>query len=207
MPKEPADSPPADLDLTAAGLHEAQQRGLLDLVVEVVETRYRERRKQDRRWWAVMVVTVLTAYVAAGAFYVTMVNEDVSRAEAEAAEANRRLDTPEQELRAPTQTVESGKPIRVEVRRDERARYTIVNVQEGRYVIQAIAISDDFDPLLYLYERIGERIVTVASDDDGGPELNSLIVADLNAGGIYEVAVLEVVGDPGSVELSVQLEE
>ena len=119
MPEDAADRPSADLDLTAAGLHEAQQRGLLDLVVEVVEARYRERRKQDRRWWAIMTVTVFTAYVGAGAFYVAMVNEDVSRAEAEATEANRRLDTPEQEL-PPTKTVESGTPIRVELGRDQR---------------------------------------------------------------------------------------
>ena len=87
------------------------------------------------------------------------------------------------------------------------ARYTIKDVQQGMYLIEAIAISDDFDPVLYLYERIGDRIVTVTSDDDGGSEFNSLIAEHLDPNGIYEVAVLEHLGDPGSVQLSVQFVE
>ena len=196
----------------AAALEEARRHTPLNLLVEVVEYRYQERRTQDRRWWIGLAVAVFTAYVAAGAFYVAILERSVvvleetaNRAAAEADTANRRLDTPEQlALPAEEDVVAVGESQSIELGSAERARLRIRGVQDGTYTVDAVANGDDFDPVLYLYERVGSRFITLASDDDGGEALNSRIVEDLRAAGTYFVEVEEIVSAPGSFTLSVQ---
>ena len=198
-------------ELAAAALEEARRHAPLDLLMEVVEYRYQQRRKQDRRWWIGLVVAVFTAYVAAGAFFVAIVGSGVenaettaSRAEAVANTANRRQDTPQQQALPPAEIVAGGESQTVQLRSTERARFRISGVQDGTYTFDAFASGEDFDPVLYLYEQAGSRDIILASDDDGGDDLNSLIVEDLRAAGTYFVEVEEIARAPGSVTLSVQ---
>ena len=46
-------------------------------------------------------------------------------------------------------------------------RFPVGDFQDGVYAIDAAAGSDGFDPVLYLYRRAGNRLVEIASDDDG----------------------------------------
>ena len=196
--------------LAAAALEEARRSAPLNLLVEVVEYRYQQRRKQDRRWWIGLVVAVFSTYFAAGAFFVAIVDRDldiaetrVSRAEAVADTANRRLDAPEQQA-PPEETVTVGVSRTIELGFEQRARFRIGGIRDGTYTVDAVAESEPFDPVLYLYEQVGSRVTILASDDDSGNALNSRIVRDLQAAGTYFIEVQEIGGAPGSVTLSVQ---
>ena len=130
-------------------LEEARRYAPLDLLVEVVESRYRERRKQDRRWWIGMVVTAFTAYVGAGALYIAAVQSDLNtveriadRAEAEASVANRRLDTPQQAALPPVQTLQPGDRRSIPIGADESVRFQLSGFQTRAYIIDAVADSD-----------------------------------------------------------------
>ena len=60
------------------------------------------------------------------------------------------------------------------------------------------------NPALYLYRHAGNRLVEIASDDDGGDKhLDSRIVATLDSTETYLVAVREFSGRPCSVTLSI----
>ena len=197
--------------LAAAALEEARKRAPLDLLVEVVEYRYQERRKQNRRWWLGLAVAVFSAYVAAGALFVVLVDRNLdntedtaNRARAVADTANRRLDRPEQQALPAAEIVAGGDARTVQLGSAERARFRISSVQDGTHTVDAVASSAGFDPVLYLYEQVGSRVIRLASDDDGGEDLNSRIVEDLQAAGTYFVEVEEIVSAPGSVTLSVQ---
>ena len=86
----------------------------------------------------------------------------------------------------------------------ERVRFRLGGLRDGLYAIDAAASSDGFDPVLYLYRRAGNQVVTVASDDDGGDKrLDSRIVAPLDSTEHYFVGVEEFSGRPGSVTLSI----
>ena len=86
--------------------------------------------------------------------------------------------------------------------------FAVRDVPAGTYQIDAAAGSDGFDPVLYLYRQAGDRLVEIASDDDGGEKrLDSRIVARLDGTEESLVAVNEYSGGSGSVTLSVVPEE
>ena len=85
----------------------------------------------------------------------------------------------------------------------ERMRFQIRNYQEGMYAIDAVANSGDFDPVLNLYQLVGNRLVSVASDDDGGGNLNSRVIEHLRSDETYFAEVVEYNSRAGSVTLSV----
>ena len=103
-------------------------------------------------------------------------------------------------------TAESLKPgeVRsVRVGPAERVRLRLDGVRDGAYIIDALA-SDGFDPVLYLYRQAGNRLVTIAVDDDGGEKhLDSRIVGRLDSTENYFVGVEEYSGGSGSVTLSI----
>ena len=197
-----------------AALEEARKYAPLDLLAEVVESRYQERRKQDRRWWISIVVAVFTAYVGTGALYVTTVERNINaieriadRAEVEASVANRRLDTPQQAALLPSvETLQPGASRSILIGPDERMRFqlSVSGLGNRTYIIDAAADNGGVDPVLYLYEQTGGRIVTIASDDDGGGNLNSRIVENLDENRTYFVEVEEISGRSGSLRLSIQ---
>ena len=197
--------PPLDPEAAAAAaLARAQQNAVLDLVVEVVESRYQKRRVQDRRWWIGIIVAGFTLYAAAGALYYSIIEDSIGRVEAEAETANRRLDTPEQTTPPSANVIQPGSAQEVDLGLDERARYLLDIQETATYRLDAIAATDS-DPVLYLYQQEGGTLVTVRSDDDGGDGLNSRIVETLSNSAIYYIEVEDLFGEPGSFTLSVAL--
>ena len=86
----------------------------------------------------------------------------------------------------------------------EISRFAVRDVPDGIYRIDAAAASEGFDPVLHLYRHTGNRLVEIASDDDGGEKrLDSRIVAHLNSTEDYVVGVTEFGGGAGSVTLSI----
>ena len=86
----------------------------------------------------------------------------------------------------------------------ERVLLAVRDVPDGTHRIDAVADSDGFDPVLYLYRRAGNRLVELASDDDGGEKgRDSRIVTRLSSTESYVVGVEEYRGRAGSVTLSV----
>ena len=100
--------------------------------------------------------------------------------------------------------VQPGRPLAVRLASGERVRLQLQDFQDGMYTIEANARSADFDPVLYLHRQVGNRIVPVASDDDGGERNNSRIVERLEATETYFVEVKEYDGRSGLVTLSLR---
>lgn len=98
---------------------------------------------------------------------------------------------------------ESGRARTVRVGSGEHVRFPVGDFQDGEYAIDAAADSDGLDPVLYLYRWAGNRLVEIASDDDGGDHRNSRIRVRLDSTEAYVVGVKEYSGLPGPVELSV----
>ena len=101
-------------------------------------------------------------------------------------------------------TLQPGQPRSVRLDTGELARLRLGGLQDGMHVIDAAAGTEGFDPVLYLYALEGNRLVEIASDDDGGEKhLDSRIVAPLDSTESYLVGVKEYSGSSGSVALSV----
>ena len=86
----------------------------------------------------------------------------------------------------------------------KRVRFRIDNHQDGVYAIDAVASSDDSDPVLSLSRLVGNRMVRVAFDDDGGGDLNSRVIERLHGNETYFVDVADLNGLSGAVTLSVR---
>ena len=96
----------------------------------------------------------------------------------------------------------------VRVESGELVRFAVRDVPDGTYWIDAAAASEGFDPVLHLYRHTGNRLIEIASDDDGGEkQLDSRIVVRLDNTEKYLVAVKEYSGGSGSVTLSVVPED
>ena len=200
MANKQTEKPGVDRERAEAELAGAQQQSPLDLVVEVVEYRYRERRKQNRRWWIGMVIGVSTLYMGAAAVLFEM----VQHAEAEANAVSRRLDTPRQESATNGGIVRPGIQKNYQLETDQSVRFLLENIQDATYTIDVAASSNDFDPILYLYQQDESRLVTVSSDDDGGGGFNSRIVEEFSANNTYYAQVEGHSGSSGSFTLSVE---
>ena len=70
------------------------------------------------------------------------------------------------------------------------------------YDIRVVA-ANGIDLAMTLYQQVGNQVITIARDDDGGDGLNPLLTEELKAGVIYFVDVEELSGDSGSFTLSV----
>ena len=80
------DQSSADRQRVSDVLTQAQKYAQLDLVVEVVEARYSERRRQGRRWYIGIATTVLLALLGTSGFIIRGIQKDVKT---EADKANR----------------------------------------------------------------------------------------------------------------------
>ena len=99
-----------------------------------------------------------------------------------------------------------GRARSVRVGPGEFSRFAVRDVPDGMYRIDAAAASEGFDPVLHLYRHTGNRLVEIASDDDGGEkQLDSRIIAHLNDTEDYVVGVTDFGGGSGSVTLSIAL--
>ncbi len=110
------------------------------------------------------------------------------------------------ELLSVIRTADDLKPGRarsVRVGSGELVQFRLRDSRDGMYAIDAAASSEGFDPVLYLYRQTGNRLVAIASDDDGGENRDSRIVAHLDGTGNYFVGVEEYSGLSGSVTLSI----
>ena len=94
-------------------------------------------------------------------------------------------------------------PTRIEsvtLERDERRRFRLQVSTPGDYRIEANATSEGFDPYIYLFDQ---NLNLVTYNDDGGDGLNSSLVEYLIGGATYYLDVEELVGEPGSCNVSV----
>ena len=98
--------------------------------------------------------------------------------------------------------VQPGRSRSVRLGSGERMRFQIRNYQDGVYAIDAVA-SGEFDPVLNLYQLVRNKLVSVASDDDGGENHNSRIIEHLRGNETYFVEVVEYDSRAGSVTLSI----
>ena len=98
--------------------------------------------------------------------------------------------------------VQPGRPRSVRLGSGERMRFQIRNYQDGVYAIDAVA-SGEFDPVLNLYQLVRNKLVSVASDDDGGGNRNSRIIEHLRGNETYFIEVAAYDSRAGSVTLSV----
>ena len=73
------DQPDADRRRAAGALGGVQRYAPLDLVVELVEARYSERRSRDRRWFTGLAVALVSVFLASATFLVTRVRETNQR--------------------------------------------------------------------------------------------------------------------------------
>ena len=99
--------------------------------------------------------------------------------------------------------LKSGRARSVRVESGELVRFRLGDSPDGTYAVDAVASSDGFDPVLHLYRHASNRLVTIASDDDGGENRDSRIVVRLDGTENYFVGVEEYNGRSGSVRLSI----
>ncbi len=94
--------------------------------------------------------------------------------------------------------IQVGSPVTVEFLREQSRTFEFSVTAAGRYVIDAIGVSPDFDAFLYLYSN--GRIVE--DNDDGGEGLNSRLDVELTEG-VHRIRVEELTGFPGTCQISV----
>ena len=103
-----------------------------------------------------------------------------------------------------TDNLKPGQARSVRLGPGELVRFQVRGFIDGTYDIDAAAGNEGFDPVLYLYRHVDNRLVTIASDNDGGENnLDSRIVAPLDSTESYLVGVEEYSGRSGSVTLSI----
>ena len=90
-------------------------------------------------------------------------------------------DGPSDAFRFASAVAEFGLARTVRAGSGEHVRFPVSDFQDGVYAIDAAAGSDGFDPVLYLYRWAGNRLVEIASDDDGGDHRNSRIRVRLDS--------------------------
>ena len=106
-------------------------------------------------------------------------------------------------IRIAVDSLEPERPRAIQLASGQTVRLQVRDYRDAVYAIEAEARSGGFDPVLSLYRQYGNRIATIASDDDGGANLNSRLVVRLDATETYFIEVREYAGLAGYVTLSV----
>lgn len=205
-----------------AALDAKEQLGL-DLVVELVESRYRQKRAVFYQW----VIGVLIAALAATAYILNAHLESaVAQINLAALQGRMQIDTVTQTSVAEIQdaknalpspipdatvvaseartTLDPGRLQRVEMD-GQRASLQLAGIQQpGRYCIDAIAETEGVDPVIYLYSspQFSEDSLVQYNDDRADVEsLNARICTTLVPGSTYYLEVMELIDRPGTVLL------
>ena len=207
------------------GMQSAQQTIPLDLIVEVVEARYSARQTATTRWWATITISAIAVLVTIASTTVVLLFQNASVDQAKA--LTRLQEVP---VRVPAATplelpasgspnVEPSEQVGPEqvapfsdltprsfssnqLLRDGAAYFTIA-VPRGTYVINAEG-AGEFDPFISLYRMQGAELHPVASNDDGGEGRNARLVVELMQNTVYQLVVRELLGNPGTVGVSLR---
>ena len=200
----------------------------VDLIAEVVETRYGKRQRATVPFWATTTISIVAILVTVGSTAVVIITDDRSRDRTKA--VARLLETPSQ-IPSTTPALEPGPPDaqlpNTQGDRDDPARradsdldtrsyssirllpggsqyFTIAVPESGAYVINAQGVGD-FDPVITLYRVEGAGLYPIASNDDAeeGLPASSLRI-QLNNNIIYQLEVRELLGNPGTVGVSLR---
>lgn len=169
-----------------------------------------DRREQQsaRRWRVGITATILTTLLAAVATGLVAVFLE-ARGVQEAAVRDAVGTTVERVLSiingedaaGGIMTIGPGDAQQITLDEDEQQRFQLVIPEPGRYRIDATAVTDEFDPFLYLYDANFELL---EADDDSFGGLNARIETRLEVGDYY-VDVEELVGSAGTVTVTIGL--
>ncbi len=107
-------------------------------------------------------------------------------------------------VRQPTEAIAWGGEARGRVSEGAERLYTISGEEGQLLEVALIARNDDFDPMLRLYRGEGSEGEELASDDDGGEGLNSLLRFVLPATGTYTIAAAGYGSSEGPFTLRVR---
>ena len=185
-------------------LKQAQEMNPIDILVEVVEARYSEKRTISRRWWGGLIVGLVSIISGTGIFFSSSSSEDVAN---DAAKEVFGLFARSASLVDTSLMLLPDSPILIELK-DNESQYLRPEIQFDESVevlpfqISASAVGG-IDPVISLYRQRGttQQPEIVSSDDDGGRGLNSQMEVSLFADEMYELEVSEFHGDSGSVEV------
>ncbi len=107
-------------------------------------------------------------------------------------------------LMSTSQDLRPGRAELVQVTPGEGAFFKLSAIEDGVYTIDAVANSRGLDPMLYLFQQIGNQFHRIAFNDDGGDgRLDSRIVRVMDGAANYFVFVRDGAGNPGPITLSI----
>lgn len=197
-----------------ANRRETDQELITLRVLDVIRReRDADRRQQEaaRRWRIGIIATIMgalgTALVAVW-LETGRVGQDAIREAAENS-ANRLISIfSGEDAVDDIMTISPGEVQPVTLAEDEQRRFRLAIPAAGLYRIDAIAVTDGFDPFLYLYKRSDEEdmeLELLMVDDDGLGDFNARIEASLEQTGDYYADVEELVGSAGTVNVAFSL--
>ena len=196
----------------------------LDLVIELVESRIRQRRRASIRWGVGIAIALISVTLGAATLVFNQVfNDAFDQAFIQAGqELQKDIDErlrEETRERAPARlgylrAAESfsGAPSArlgitvVELDYNQRAPLALQIDASGRYRIDVIAVDADLDPVVYLYQRQinGIAFDAIDYDDDSGDGFNSRIERRLDANTPYYLEIEEISGISGDFNVAIQ---
>ena len=206
----PTDESGVDRQRAADVLAEARKHVELSLLVDLVDARYRERTEARRRWRVgnlVGIASVGVAILGVVASVGLMLRGELQTVQREiegsryAAERRAVADI------SPTEDFEYqvrlGTPLVVTLLSEENARIEIA-ASPGVYQIDAEAITDDFDPIIYLHRhnQAGAVEEVAFNDDRATGDLNARLNENLEGDWTYYLEARDFVGLPGSFRLT-----
>ena len=214
---------------TSQALTDATEHLALDLVVELVESRYRQARVVFYQWLAGVLIAafVATAYLLNAHLEsaIAQINYAALRGQIVIGDVT---ETSVAEIEAAKNTVPDHIPDAVVLSAQTRATlqperlhrveidgqgesFQITGIDEsGTYCIDAIAETEDFDPVIYLHdspELSEDSIVEYNDDREDIQSLNSRICKTFATDSNYYLEVRELVDRSGTVLLYVQRED
>ena len=177
----------------------------LNLIVEIVEKRVQDRIQHRRtimiRWMIGVGATLIGGLATVAYNFRAELNTDLDSLElsVQTGVKNAIPDTYATPSLLPSQPFESveNRTYDLDAESSERLRFNIN--EDALYIIDAVG-DEDFDSYIDLYWI--DQNEHIASDDDGGGNLNSRLELELE-NGIYEVLVSELFGRAGRVTVSV----
>lgn len=183
----------------------------LDTIVDLTICRIQQRRQTSFRWVIGVVIGLTTLSLGVVTLVVSNAEkllkgsiDDRLRDETEARAPNRlgylRDSTPFVDAPpAPFGTTT------VNLRAHDVGRFALQIQESGTYRIEAVAVEEGLDPVLYLYQlRASRTAVDAIAYNDDYSGFNSRIDVELDADVSYYVELEELEGLPGPIDLTVE---